>query len=174
MKFIQQLNNIRYNNERPVDNVNLGTFSAKAPVAKYYRKVSNCCNSTTEIIKNVKCCVKPTYSANTVVNNNYYTTHQQYIKAKCLSYEQNNTPTPNCNKDNCNFNVYKKSNETFTKQGSVSSSNRLLQLKYNTVQTVSRFNPSQSNYTGDNTHNVILKPQKCVNHRKQGDKTLCD
>lgn len=148
MGFLTYINTPSYKMERPVDSVP-DSFTAKAPVAKYYRKTISCCdNDTTEVIKDVKCCVKPIFSANTNIDKNYYATHSQYIKAKCLSYDQNNTPTPNCADVSCNFNVYKRSNPTFNKQGSVSSSSRILQLKYNTIQRNARFNPYQSNYTG--------------------------
>jgi hypothetical protein len=187
MNFITHINkpSSSYVNKRPVDNADLGTFNAKSPVAKYYRKTSSCCNNrTTQIYKNVKCCVKPTYSANTVISKDYYQTHAQYIKSRCKTYDQNNSrlqydpisgmSKPNCTSSECNSTTYKRSNSTFSKQGAVSSSNRLLQLKYNSIQTTSRFNPYQSNYSGDNTQNTFDKPEKCVNYRRNGDASRCD
>lgn len=185
MNFITYINTPTYINTRPVDNVNLETFTAKAPVAKYYRKTSSCCpNQTTQVFTNKKCCVKPIYSANTVVSRDYYTTNAQYLQARCRLYDQNNSKLdfdpnnnsakPNCINATCNSTTYKRSNPTFTTQGAVSSSARLLQKKYNSIQTNASFNPRQSNYTGDNTQNIPLLSQPCVSHRRNGDKTRCD
>lgn len=161
-----------YINQRPVDNVNLSTFQFKFPVAKYYRKTSSCCdNQTTQIIKNNKC-IRPTYSGNTVLNKKYYASNSQYLKSKCQTYQQNNSALsfnpsdnsakPNCTNSDCNSTTYKKNNKKFGTQGAVSSGSRLARLKYNTIQTVSRYNPRQSNYTGNNSNqNYIHKDTIC-------------
>jgi hypothetical protein len=186
MNFITYVNTKSYINKRPVDNVDVNTFSAKSPPAKYYRKTSSCCeNNTSRVFTNVKCCVKPTYSANTVLSKDYYTTHAQYIKARCKSFDQNytnlnfnpanNTAQPNCTNAQCNSTIYTRNNETFANQGAVSSSARILQKKYNNIQKDSHFNPRQSNYTGDNTLNKMpVQPNICQPYRRNGDKLSCE
>lgn len=180
------VNTKTYVNKRPVDNANVNTFSAKYPVAKYYRKESSCCtNNTTKILKNVKCCVKPTYSANTNLSKNYYTSHKQYMKSRCKLFDQNysnldfdpnnNSSKPNCTNATCNSTTYKRNNDTFATQGAVSSGARILREKYNSIQKNSNFNPRQSNYTGDNTLNKkpvfssVKEP-----YRRNGDPIRCD
>ena len=186
MNFIGYINTPAYKNTRPVDNINVNTYTSKAAPAKYYRETSACCNNqTTQIFTNVECCVKPSYTANTVLSSDYYTTHSQYIKARCKSFEQNytnlsfnpnnNSAKPNCVNATCNSTIYKRNNNTFATQGAVSSSARLLQQKYNTIQKSSNFNPRQSNYSGDNTHNQQpVISSICEPRRRMGDKLACD
>lgn len=186
MNFITYVNTKSYINKRPVDNVDLNTFTSKIPVTKYYRKTSSCCdNNTNRVFTNVKCCVKPTYSANTVLSKDYYTTHLQYMKARCELFDQNytnlnydlsnNSAQPNCTNAKCNSTIYKRNNETFANQGAVSSRARILQKKYNTIQKVSRFNPRQSNYSGENTQNKMpVQSNICQPFHRNGDKLACE
>jgi len=185
MNFIQHVNTKTYSNQRPVDNVNLNTYSSTIPPARYFRKVSSCCdNNTTTVIKRVKRCkVKPVYSANTNLKDNYYSSHANYLKSRCRTYDQNNSALnfnpnnfsakPNCVNADCSSTTYKRSNPEFGTNSAVDSSARVSQLKYGTIQRNSKFNPFQSNYTGDNTHNVQTKPQACVPHRLNGTKVKC-
>jgi len=185
MNFIQNINTKTYINTRPIDNVNVNTYTATMPPARYYRKVSSCCeNQTTEVIKRVRRCqIKPVYSGNTNLQKNYYTSHANYLKSRCKTFDQNNSALgfnpannsakPNCYNATCNSTTYKRSNAEFNSTAAVDSSARLNHLKYSTIQKNSAFNPSQSNYTGDNTQNTQLKSQPCVNHRKQGSNLKC-
>lgn len=174
------------------------SITNKIPPAKYYRKAldnCNCVGGIREIIHNVDCCTsnkdKIRYSANTNLDKNYYTTHAQYMKAKCKTFDQNyanfdKTPgdangsgltRPNCYncKENCDpKSYYKRSNDKFGTTGAVSSSSRLLRLKYNTIKTSGKYNQFRPQYRGDTTQNIILPQYKPVQFVRNGDKTKCN
>lgn len=84
-------------------------------------------------------------SANTNLNKNYHQSTSSYLRSKCKTYKQNSTlgnrdesdenqyTMTSCADSNCNKTIFKPNNKHFTKQGSVSSSTRLLRLKQNTI-----------------------------------------
>lgn len=184
------------NNERPVDNANLSTFSQKMPVAKYYRKTVDCdvdCG-VNKIIKVIDCnACQVTRSANTVLNLNennvktnqtrYYTSNLEYLKAKCRTYGQGLTGytrvgnssaiSLQCCDSSNNCGVYKRSNEKFGTQGAVSSGSRILRLKYNNILTSGKFNANRPRYRGDITQNVYPTQNTPVCVRRNGDKNKC-
>mgnify|MGYP000909091563 CR=1 FL=1 len=89
-----------------------------------------------------------TRPASTIVSKKYYTTSKAYLKSRVKLYDQNQTLsniTPpnaqNFNSTNCcadNNNavqvIYKPNNPGFSKEGAVTSSNRIVKLKYDTIQ----------------------------------------
>ena len=102
-------------------------------------------------------------SAITLLNKNYYTTHNSYLKNRCKTTDTNTVlrkkdgityfkngkyvwPTntennsaiynTNCNSDNnkcCYTTIYKPSNPQYSVQGGVTTSARIARLKYNTI-----------------------------------------
>ena len=98
--------------------------------------------------------------ASTVLNKKYYTTTKAYLKSRIKLYEQNQTISAvnknlpsefhsincierDCNNDDDNHDdnnnnktkvIYKPNNPGYSKQGAVTSSNRIVKLKYNTIQ----------------------------------------
>lgn len=143
MSMIYKMFPIRRNyqpsTESPTDIVN-----TKVQTATYYRKRLDCnCNGmNTEIIKNVSCCksdkdkiIRTGIINNKTVKDGYNVDTNQYLSRRCLQFDQRNTKTPSCCNTNCRLNnVYKRSNATFNTNGAVSSSARLMQRKYNTLQ----------------------------------------
>lgn len=107
---IQRIGMTFYNNTRPIDingPFNNG-FNTRSPPAKYYRKTTTCCNTSSpsentlvqEVFKNVKTCCDGFTSlaprqANTAFpfdedgnRPDYYTTNSQYLQARCRTYKQ--------------------------------------------------------------------------------------
>lgn len=176
-------------------------YIGNPPPAKYFRKTSNCnneCANTTstsdtgtiEVIKNVDCCKtdtqKITRTANSNLSPTYFTTSSQLLKQRCKTYNQNITSFEktvgssqirpdclNCPNGNSRIAYYKRNNPGFNTQGAVSSSARLVRLKYNTVTTSSKFNPDQPRYRGDSTHNVFLQQYTPVCTHRVGGRTIC-
>ncbi len=82
-------------------------------------------------------------SANTNLNKKYYQSSSQYLKAKCKTFEQKqsigqkvgtNTYQSSKYSDlSCNYIIFKPNNASYNRQGSVTSSNRTLKLKYDTI-----------------------------------------
>lgn len=82
----------------------------------------------------------------TVIDKTYHTTMSSYLKSKCSTYsqkslvsdkidgEENAYKMTNCTDSKCSKTYYKPNNSKFKTQGAVSSSNRLLELKYNTIK----------------------------------------
>ena len=92
-----------------------------------------------------------TRPASTIVSKKYYTTSKAYLKSRVKLYEQNQTlsnitpDAPNFNSTNCcadNNNqvkvIYKPNNPGFSKEGAVTSSNRIVKLKYDTIQRLNK------------------------------------
>jgi surface protein len=136
-----------------------------------------CCNQQKNSLKRVR-------SANTIVKQNYYTTHEKYLLNRCQLFSQtqfnylntgnadskpgspdslNNTYTGNlilknklCNKVEVK---YKPSNYKFSKQGAVSSSDRILRLNLETINKNKndiRNNPQEkSKYFPNSSGNII-------------------
>lgn len=128
-------------NIRPVDNGT--TIPSKIPVAKYYRKTLNCnCDSdknqgfVTQVFKDKNCCkndkdkiVRSSIINKETVNSGYCMDYNQYLKKKCMTYEQRNVPKPSCNNECKENNVYKRTNNTFATNGAVSSSLKIESVK---------------------------------------------
>jgi hypothetical protein len=174
------------------------SITNKISSAKYYRKSlhnCNCIGDIRKIIHNVDCCTsnkqKIKYNANTKLDKTYYTTHEQYMKSKCKTFTQNyvnldkvrgdhngsGETRPNCYNcsNTCNQkSYYKRSNDKFGSTGAVSSSARLLRLKYNNIKTSGKYNQFRPQYRGDNTQNIILPQNKPVQFVRNGHKTKCN
>ena len=92
-----------------------------------------------------------TRSASTKLNKNYYTTSKAYLKSRTKLYDQNQTIIASTQSNsemhynsvycsdisNCYSNkqiIYKPNNPNFSKEGAVTSSNRIVKLKYDTIQ----------------------------------------
>lgn len=191
MLFFTYSNNVKVN-KRPIDNVSNNyspTYIGKhtIPPVKYYRKQLNCgnnCGTIDKIIKVVDCnACKVKRSANTKLKRNYYTSTNEYLKARCKSYIQGLTmndynPDDNSIRKKCcdndyNCGVYKRSNSKFAKQGAVSSSARLLRVKYQNVLTSAKYNENLPLYHGDTTMNKPLLPQQLVCNIRNGTKNKC-
>lgn len=194
MLYFTYSNNAKVN-KRPIDNVSNNyspTYVGKhtIPPAKYYRKQINCgnnCGTIDKIIKVVDCnACKVKRSANTKLNRDYYTSSNGYLKARCKTYNQGLTTTDYnpldnsirkncCNDNNNNYNcgIYKRSNPSFNKQGAVSSSTRLLRVKYQSMVTSAKYNDNIPLYHGDTTMNKPLLPQPLVCNIRNGTKNKC-
>jgi hypothetical protein len=126
-----------------------------------------CCNAE----KNARRMVLPT---STLVKKNYYTRHEEYLKSRCLTYDQrifnfyqetpggnglakpgsasaiDNMYTANCyatickDPSRCSLVAYKPSNPQFATQGGVSSSTRTLKL------TVTEIEKNMASYRNSN------------------------
>ena len=84
-------------------------------------------------------------TATTNINKNYSVSYNTYLQKRCKTFKQksnvgtsidsdkNSYKITNCNTDKCNKTYYKPNNPNFSQQGAVSSSNRLLRLKNNTI-----------------------------------------
>lgn len=180
-------------NKRPVDSGEL--LQSNIPIAKYYRKTleCNCNNEIIETFNNVDCCKsdreKRVYSANTNLDKSYYTTSTQYLRSRCKTFNQNyvnldktsgdangdGITRPNCyNCQNCDkITYYKRNNDTFGTQGAVSSSARLLRLKYNNIKTTGKYNVNRPRYHGDATQNVYLTQTNPICFHRNGNKNHC-
>jgi hypothetical protein len=143
-----------------------------------------CSCNVNNIIKIVDCnACKIKRSANTNLQKNYYSS-SELLKARCKTYTQglttngydpnNNSINKNCCDNSNNCGVYKRSNSQFNKQGAVSSSTRLLRLKYQSVSTNAKYNEFQPIYRGDTTMNKPIIPQNPVCFRRNGVKNLCN
>jgi len=156
---------------------------ARNPLYKKWRKVSSSnkcgCNNTIlneEVIKTT-CCRKPirggALKSNQEISNPTYRRNynfRQYLQNKCKTIHQNsfnfstdNTELPpntfraNCCGGNCKCPTvtYKPNNKQFSQQGAVSSSARLLRLKYNTLTCGSCANGARHRPA------KIIKPKTC-------------
>ena len=90
--------------------------------------------------------------ANTIIKKNYYTRSSEMLYNRCATFNQNefnfkskvddNTFYANCSgqPNECKTVTYKPNNSTFSKQGAVSSSTRLLKLQQNTTDIANRNN----------------------------------
>jgi hypothetical protein len=167
-----------YKKTRPIDNPgnDIQRFNTGPPPAKYYRNTSTCCSGhVTQVFKNVNCCYKNiTRSANTAfpVGSNgktpdYYHSNSQYLKNRCKTFKQRqfnfdyNQETKegfaNCADEfRCSKVVYNPNNSKFSTQGAVSSSERLLRLKYNNIRTTTKYNQHHISYRGDTSQNVFI------------------
>jgi len=163
-------------NKRPVDS-NIQLLKSRIPIAKYYRKTldCDCSGNITEVFKNVDCCKtdkqKIRYLANTNLSKNYYSTMTEYLKSKNQTFTQKQQEyfDLSC----CKISYYKKNNQPFGVQGAVSSSNRLLRLKYNTIITNNKYNPNRVLYRGEQTQNNYLTQERPVCVRRNGDHLKC-
>lgn len=174
------------------------TITTRIPPGNYYRKALDSCNcvgNIQEIIHNVDCCKsdkeKIKYNANTKLSKSYYVTHDQYLKSKCKTFNQNyvnfdktvgdkngnGLTRPNCHScfNTCSpKSYYKRSNDKYGTTGAVSSSSRILRLKYNNIKTTGKYNQYRPKYRGDTTQNLILTQTKPVYFRRNGTKTSCN
>ena len=136
-------------------------------------------------------------SGNTMINANvptkpdgnptkkYYTSNIEYMRARCRTYAQKQfnyvrdggvTEANCCGNDagyvsgSCKSVTYKPNNKPFSVQGAVSSSARLLQLKYNTVTRP----PSGTKYPPATVinHNRV-KSSLCSAYHKKNNKNTC-
>lgn len=162
------------------------TKNVMTPPSKYYRKELDCDNKCfeSEVIKVVDCnACKPTRSANTNLQSNYYTSSSSYLKARSKLYEQANnarnlnTTTNSITKDGCderyNCGVYKRNNAPFQANGAVSAGSKIMRTKYQNVVSAYNTNSLRPRYHGDTTMNVLHKPQEPVCHKKIGSNTSC-
>ena len=101
---------------------------------------------------------KITRTASTVINKKYYTSSKAYLKSRVKLYDQNQTlsnktpsNSPNFNSTNCcdydcsnnckpSTIIYKPNNSEFSKEGAVTSSNRIVKLNYDTIQNIKKEN----------------------------------
>lgn len=168
----------------------------KATAPTYYRKEPICADectvpNTQEVFKNVECCrTTPTRMANTVLSPTYYTSNAQYLRARCRTFNQRSfhfnrsndgTLVANCAQsctDECREVSYKPNNAEYSTQGAVSSSNRIMRLKYDAITGNASGNcPDCNVYHGDTTLNTYFKdttitcPTKYV--WKNGKKIAC-
>ena len=204
----------QYKNRRPID-ISSHPSNFSIPPAKYYNKTLCCPDTftTKDVFGDVRTCPKviggstkciplnanSNINANVPVDSNgvltkkYYTSNKEYMKSRCMTYDQKafhyapfsgTSGEANCCNTignyvsgNCQTSIYKRSNPTFSKQGAVSASNRLLRLKYNTITASSGNNrancPSCVKYPGSQTQNVYLKQNKCFRVHRTGNKTIC-
>jgi hypothetical protein len=160
----------------------------------YYRKEPICSDecdvpNTQEVFKSVECCetITPTRQANTVLSPTYYTSNAQYLKARCRTYDQRafhfeqsgGTLLANCSQScpsGCRTVSYKPNNAPFSTQGAVSSSNRIMRLKYDAITGGASGNcPDCRIYHGDATMNTYFKDTTCqVKYVwKNGKKIAC-
>jgi hypothetical protein len=181
---IQNISMKFYKNTRPIDNqVQPPTgFNKRAPTAKYYRKTSNCCNTLiNDVFKNV-CCRPIIRSANTYIpvdpntgkTVDYSQSRVEYLNSRCKTFQQNsfnfdyNIITKEarsncCNTEKCNIVTYKPNNTKYSTQGAVSSSARLLRLKYNNITTSAKYNQNHIRYRGDLTQNIFINKSGLCN-----------
>ena len=138
-------------------------------VSKYYRKVNCCDDQGSDEAFTVRTCGKSipgsnkgcdahTLSANTVLKQNYYTTNSQYLQSRCKTFKQRSfnfsldssgNANANCTQSgnvsgDCKKVIYKPSNAKYSVQGAVSSSTRLLRLKYDSIVSKNNGNPCSS------------------------------
>ncbi len=160
------------------------------PIAKYVRKQLICdCEpkKTIPVIKKINSCIpdnkKIRRSGNTLLNVNpvtgvrdnvdsrYYSSNLEYLKGRCLTYNQksfnftrvnqaNNEYAANCattdGRTICRTTFYKPNNAKFAVQGAVSSSNQILSKKYDIIRNEVKPNKPFIN-------NVKCKPYKISN-----------
>jgi len=93
---------------------------------------------------------------------------RSYLRARCMTYEQNNKQHDSkCQTGKCvDKTIINKPNNSsgsggFQTQGAVSSGDRLLRLKLNTIQ-------SNSVYRGDLERYMVKKNTPCLAWRRQG------
>ena len=118
----------------------------------------------------------------------YYTSNTEYMQARCMTYKQKqfnfvrneseSTLEANCCGNdagyvtgNCKTVIYKPNNKPFSTQGAVSSSTRLLRLKYNAVTrppTGVQYPPKYNN--NSNMVKTNICSSKTVSRQK---KTVC-
>lgn len=142
-------------------------------------KTSNACNVAENIIQeyivpqspvclDMECSVKENdkskirRSASTVIDRNYHSSTSSYLKSKCRSYSQKSMPSKvkdesknsyymtNCSNDKCST-IHDLNNKKYYCQGAVSSSNRLLRLKN---ETINKNAASLKSKYGDYTSNA--------------------
>ena len=110
----------------------------------------------------------------------YYNDSRSYLKARCRTHAQNSTigekitdntfKSATCTNSDCDKKIiYKPNNTGFGTQGAVSSSNRLLKLK---VDTISR---SEGVYNGNPSARYIINSgtNKCNRFRRNGNNVAC-
>lgn len=157
---------------------NIYIQSRRNPLQYQYTKSLECCSTpqigTRTIIKNNNCCYnKVVRTASTVIQPNYYTSSSQYLQSKCKTYSQNQVSynrnangigRPDCQSSNqsCNRNTYNPDNKKFSKQGAVSASERLLRLKYDTIE--SSYTSTGQRYRGNiGGQQELVKDSTCCN-----------
>jgi len=138
-------------------------------------------------------------SGNTMINANvstnsdgqpskkYYTSNAEYMQARCKRIRQNEFNIYNddgtyksncCGNDagyvsgTCNKVVYKPNNKPFSTQGAVSSSTRLMRLKYNAIAKVPK--PTGQRYPPNyNTNSNMVKDAFCTKRPLINKKNSC-
>ena len=163
-----------------------GKKNVSPPHSKYYRKETNCANECFEnkVIKVIDCnACKPTRSANTKLQSNYYASSSSYLRSRSKLYDQgitarnHNSVTNSITKDGCNekhnCGVYKRSNAPFQSNGAVSSGSKIMRAKYQNIITAYDANSLRPRYHGDSTTNALFKPQNPVCHKKRDTKISC-
>jgi hypothetical protein len=133
-----------------------------------YKNSNNCCKSRKELTRR---------SANTCVDNNYYSSLSEYRQSKCKTFNQSQyqyslTPSGkalgNCGSDvsGCNTKYYKPINQKFATNTAVSSSSRTQRLKYNSLTTSASLSDKAIKY-----HQSIYKQQPYSLDNNQGVNT---
>jgi len=91
-----------------------------------------------------------------------------YLRSRCMTFEQNTKPTSTCKTNNCeDKKIINKPNNSsgndggFQTQGAVSSGDRILRLKVNTIS-------SNCPYRGDVERYAVNKNTRCLAWRRQG------
>jgi len=150
------------------------------------------CNPETHVIK----------TASTIVNKNYYTDTNGYLKSRCRTYDQklpsakyNSTANEanldpeflmlNCYSEKCpnQKTIYKPNNSQFVQEGAVDSSSRIAKLKYDTITKNGHSFQTASGLAGANAGRYMGTPEApyfikskytgLVCHRRPGNHTKC-
>lgn len=161
----------------------------KSNVPYYNRQTLDCSDNCTveEVFKDV-CCREPVRSGKTNIDKTYYQSTQQLLRARSKLYQQNDyhyersdtTSENNLYNGNsasscsCRPVTYKPNNANFKKQGAVSSSDRLLRLKYKALTGGGNGCPNCRKYRYGQTQNVYLNQTGCNRNHTNGNKTICN
>lgn len=168
------------------------------PAAKFTTVIekdnlSQCQTSATCYSQQIKSTINSKKKDGTYTNDNSYSySNAQYLRKKCRIYDKNLpasytivddklnvygncAESPNCTL--CPI-TYKPNNATFSTQGAVSTSERLLRLKYNTIAGDLNNKTCCKRYTGDSIPfiNINKKEQVCNNRglKYRQNKIVCN
>lgn len=151
----------------PIQKISTAYYKQLAdPITGIYRKIRctdgatevDCANKTEEVYKNVTLKSRNELtrrSANTNIEQTYYTSLSDYRRARCKTIHQsqyrygvdaNGKATNNCETEACNVVYYKPNNNTFSQDGAVSSGSRLQRLKYNSITTSANLSSTAPRY----------------------------
>ena len=133
-----------------------------------YKNSNNSCKSRKELTRR---------SANTNVDNNYYSSMSEYRQSRCKTFKQSQyqynlnsdgKALGNCSSDisGCNTKYYKPINQKFATNTAVSSGSRIQRLKYNAITTSASLSPDAIQY-----HQSIYKQTPYTMDNNQGVNT---